>query len=350
MSSILPGFGKLTDQVQPDRFLKNILKRGTIPHALLFTGIEGTGKEDAAMKFAMACNCIGTSAANQPETSVPGNNNSADLPCGICRSCGKIFSGNHPDFLRVSPAGSIIKIAQIRDLCNTLAMRPYEAKVRVVLISCASTMNKEAANALLKVLEEPPDSTIFILTADQPSDLLPTIVSRCQHIRFSPYKRDDLVEILGNQYDLKGDVAEIYASMAGGSLKKALSISGKSDNEINWISRRTWIFSELDKLPGSSAASQLAFAEKLSGGKDLLKDSLEIMITYFRDLVIFKISPEKIFNRDRYEYIRNTSAAFSLQSLLAKIEAIQTAQKKIASNAAVRLTMDTLILKIARDI
>ena len=170
----MPGFDSIIDQERPIRILLSLLFHGTIPHALLFTGIEGVGKKTAAVALAMACNCRRPVAVE---------------PCGECAACRKIAAGAHPDILRVSPAGAMIKIDQIRELCQVLTMKPYEARVRVVIIADAHTLNPAAGNALLKMLEEPPARTVLILTAPQTGDLLPTIVSRCQHIRFKPIAR-----------------------------------------------------------------------------------------------------------------------------------------------------------------
>ena len=139
----MPGFGSIIDQKQPIQILTTLIKKGTIPHALLFTGIEGVGKLAAAMTFAMACNCT-TQLYNQKK--------SEDIsgPCDQCRSCKKIRSGNHPDIIHIKPSGHYIKIAQIRSLCQTLAMKPYEARLRVVIISDSQAMNPQAGNALLK--------------------------------------------------------------------------------------------------------------------------------------------------------------------------------------------------------
>jgi len=187
------GFESIIGQDRPIRILTAFLHKGTIPHALLFTGIEGVGKERAAVALAMAFNCAenrsGSDAAGvdlRRSDHADANRPFTIKPCGICKSCRKIDSDNHPDIIRLKPSGPFIKIDQIRALCQTLAMKPYEAGMRVVIISEAQAMNPAAGNALLKMLEEPPARTILILVAAHPSDLLPTIVSRCQHIRFNP--------------------------------------------------------------------------------------------------------------------------------------------------------------------
>ncbi|MBW2248732.1 MAG: hypothetical protein JRF62_16445, partial [Deltaproteobacteria bacterium] len=161
-------------QEQPIRLLTTLLQNGTIPHALLFIGIEGVGKRTAAMALAMACNCKAIKPEHFSERmkirsdgNIPSDQIKTISPCGRCNSCRKIESGNHPDIIVLNPSGPFIRIGQIRELCGTLAMKPYEARLRVVIISDAQTMNLSAGNALLKLLEEPPDRTILILTALQ---------------------------------------------------------------------------------------------------------------------------------------------------------------------------------------
>lgn len=188
--SCVAGFASIQDQEQPIRILSAFLHTGKMPHAMLFTGVDGIGKRSAATAFAMVCNCSGDKvsiAAEAPGAAgMPGDAVNVAASCGRCRSCRKIQVDSHPDIIRMEPAGQYIRIAQIRELLGTLAMKPYEAKLRVVIISDAHAMNPEAGNALLKILEEPPESTILILTASGTADLLPTIVSRCQQIRFNP--------------------------------------------------------------------------------------------------------------------------------------------------------------------
>jgi DNA polymerase-3 subunit delta' len=337
----VPGFGSIIDQEQPIQILTTFIKKGTIPHTLLFTGIEGVGKLAAAMTFAMACNCI-TQIQNEKKA----QNESG--PCDQCRSCKKINSGNHPDIIHIKPSGHFIKIAQIRSLCQTLAMKPYEARLRVVIISDAQAMNPEAGNALLKVLEEPPDHTILILITMQRSDLLPTIVSRCRHIRFSPISQKILEALLVQEKGVDPDEAIIIAAMANGSFTKAVSMS-----QTNWINKRNWLIKAIgldqpESLSSKPLALILAFAERLSQNREILLDSLEIIKSWLRDLVIYKYSPEKIINKDLADKIQYASQKVTVKSLLLQTEAIQSAQKNIQSNANLRLTLDVMATRLAR--
>ncbi len=327
------------------------LGRGTIPHAFIFSGIAGVGKKKTAIQFAMACNCSSRDIHPENVQATAFVTRNTDIrrvgPCGRCRSCRKISTGNHPDIVHLEPSGNHIRISQIRLLIHTLALKPYEADYRVVLLTDAHLMNPEAGNALLKMLEEPPPRTILILTVLQASDLLPTIVSRCQHIRFNPLSRKDLTGLLVANRKIEPELAEIISIMARGSYTKALDMIG-----TDWPERRRWLLtaSGLDRLHMEKSGSirhLLAFAEKLLQSRESVMDSLEIMKTWLRDLMIYPFSPEKIINQDLAATIQSAAGNAGYDMLSAKIEAIQSAQKQILANANVKLTLETMMLKLA---
>jgi DNA polymerase-3 subunit delta' len=347
------GFKSILGQEQPIRLLTTLLQNGTLPHALLFIGIEGVGKRTAAMALALACNCKAldpeqfTERMKIRDGNLPSDQIKTFSPCGRCNSCRKIESGNHPDIIVLNPSGPFIRIGQIRELCGTLAMKPYEARLRVVIISDAQTLNPSAGNALLKVLEEPPDRTMLILTTLQTSDLLPTIVSRCQHIRFYPVSRKNLESLLIQRYHANPDEAKTIAILANGSVSKAVSMIN-SINRINWISRRIWLINEVESLPAMSMGSRMAFAEKLSKQKEILAESLEVIKVWCRDLVICKYHPEKIINRDLTDRIQRASKNMKVTSLISKIDDVESAQKNIQANTNLRLTLEVLIMRLAK--
>jgi DNA polymerase-3 subunit delta' len=331
----VPGFESIIEQDLPVRILTTFLKYGTIPHALLFTGIEGVGKESTALAFAMACNCSGQdSDPGQPEP---------DIPCGHCKSCRKIETGNHPDIIRVTPSGPFIKISQIRSLCQTLALKPYEAKRRVVIITGAQGMNPAAGNAFLKMLEEPPLKTILILLATHTSDLLPTIVSRCQQIRFKPISREKLDSVLVDEHGIKPGEAMILATMAGGSISRALWM-----HRAQWVSRRNWLINEMEALTSGPVNRLLAFGEQLSKNKDSLQDSLEVMKSWLRDLVVSQMNAGRIINRDLIPEIQHVTQKMSVSALLDRIDTIQETQNAIHTGTNLRLAMEAMLLKLAR--
>ena len=332
----MPGFESIIDQERPVRILTTFLENGTIPHALLFTGIEGVGKESTAVTFAMACNCAGeTSNTIRQET---------NIPCGTCKPCLKIAAGSHPDIIRVKPSGPFIKIDQIRSLCQTIAMKPYEARRRVVIISDAQAMNPAAGNALLKMLEEPPARTILILLATHTSDLLPTIVSRCQQLRFKPISRRYLESVLVQMHGLAAGDAQIITTMADGSLSRALRM-----HRSHWINRRNWLINEMEALSTASINRLLAFGEQLSKNKNALQDSLEVMKAWLRDLVVGQLNPERIINQDLAPRIGRVSQQMSIDVLLDKIDTIQATQNDIQAGTNLRLALESMVLRLARN-
>ncbi|UCF91888.1 MAG: DNA polymerase III subunit delta' [Desulfobacterales bacterium] len=347
----MPGFASIIDQDRPLGILTTLLRNGTIPHALLFTGIEGVGKRAAALALAMACNCEQTKLRYQAEGEKIGFSNylrtpnhlAAIEPCGRCKSCRKIESGNHPDIIQINPSGPLIRIAQIRELCHTLAMKPYEARHRVVIIADAQTMNPAAGNALLKMLEEPPARTLLVLTTTRISDLLPTIVSRCQHLRFNPISSQNLEALLVAKHRLDPADAKAVAPMAHGSVSQALRLS-----RTNWINRRNWLIGEVETLSPRSAGRILALAERLSQDKESLPLALEMMKFWLRDLVIVRYDTAKIVNKDLTRQIQRRAQKNSVQSILSKIEAIEACQKAINANTNLRLTLETMLLELTK--
>ncbi|MCD6569493.1 MAG: DNA polymerase III subunit delta', partial [Deltaproteobacteria bacterium] len=166
--------------------LRAHITSGQMDHAYLFAGIQGLGKTLVAMEFFKAINCLKT----------PGD------PCDKCPSCIKAISGNHPDLIKLGvTSGNWIKVEDVRSVLEGIALRPFEARVRVVIIEPAELMNPASSNAILKTLEEPPGATIFILISHKPSLLLPTIISRCQAIRFTPIDAQTIHEMVQKGVD-----------------------------------------------------------------------------------------------------------------------------------------------------
>ncbi len=303
---------------------------------MLFTGMDGVGKRTAARIVAMALNCRDKGIS-------PGNS------CGRCQSCRQIMSGNHPDVPLIEPQGNLLRIDRIRALLSALTMKPFSAKHRVVIIGDAQAMNPEAANALLKMLEEPPANTILILTALQKSDLMPTIVSRCRHIRFSPLNPHDLVALLKKVPDIADDFAHTAASLSGGSFKKARQLAMPV-----WQDRRNWLIraSGLDQprppgADGPAMAMALAFAAQLTRKKDQVQDLLEILKTWIRDLSIWPYNPDLVINSDHKKTLASVRAGLDDRQLLAMWQAVEKAQKDIAAKANLRLTVDVMALGLA---
>ena len=346
----MPGFDSIVDQESVVRRLSKINRKGNIPHALLFTGLEGVGKRKTAKVFAMACNCMHNDRppyGSDDETTAPSVKAvCAAFPCGECRACRKIDAEIHPDIIFIQPQKGTIKISQIRDLCHMLSMKPYEAKQRVVIITEAHTMNPEAGNALLKMLEEPPGRTLLILTAPHSRNILPTIISRCQHVRFKPISQQTLTSLLIDEYGFHSEEAEILGALANGSMTKARSLV-----ETEWLSQRNWILSVLGYEKTNDTGLEeldlsLAFSERIARQKDKIPDVLDIFMAWFRDLMIYPLAPEKIINKDLVDHLHSISGHMDTCSVLSKFETVQKAREMIDGNANPRLTLDVMMTRL----
>ncbi|MEJ2729732.1 MAG: DNA polymerase III subunit delta' [Deltaproteobacteria bacterium] len=348
---MVPGFELLINQEQPIRLLTTLLRNRTLPHALLFTGTEGVGKEATAVALAMACNCRrelpefkAEDRSGQDPVNSSGEINLTTMgACGVCKSCRKIAAGNHPDIIHVQPSGPFIKIDQIRALLQTLAMKPYEATTRLAIISGAQAMNMAASNALLKILEEPPSRSMLVLTATRKSDLLPTIVSRCQNVGFNPIPKEKIAQWLKDEHGLEQQSAEIIAAMANGSFSRAKMMVNN-----NWLQLRKWVIAEMDHLSLEPIDRLFALAERLSREKETIAQSLEIIKVWFRDLIISRYDGAKIINRDVADKIERASRKNHLPDLLSKVDVVQKTQTRLAANTNLRLTLECLLIQLAQ--
>jgi DNA polymerase-3 subunit delta' len=336
---IVPGFDSIIGQQNPIRLLKTFLSNGTLPHALLFTGIEGIGKRLAAREVALALNCLSPRA-------VKGDQFLSSQACGMCTTCRQIVSKSHPDVHLIEPQGNLLRIDQIRKLIQTLAMKPFSARHRVAVIAQAQAMNMEAANALLKILEEPPEHTTLILTAQHRSELLPTIVSRCRQIAFNPLSSTDLKTLLADKLSSDPSRMNTVVAMAGGSFTMAQKLANN-----DWQKQRNWVIraAGLD-IPGElnerTVTSALAFSAQLAQQKESVQELLNMLKSWIRDLSIRPYQPQQIINRDRESQIDALRSRVNETQLLALWETVEIAQKDIAARANLRLTLDIMALRM----
>jgi DNA polymerase-3 subunit delta' len=184
---------------------------------------------------------------------------------------------------------------------------------------------------------------MLVLIATRKSDLLPTIVSRCQHVGFNPISKEKIASWLKQKHGLEQQAADILAAMANGSFSRARMMI-----KDNWQQRRKWVIDEMDRLSLQPIAYLFALAEKLSGEKEALAESLEIIKVWFRDLIINQYDAGKIINRDIADKIENASQKNNLPDLLSKVDAVQKTQNRLAANTNLRLTMESLLIQLAQ--
>jgi len=208
---IVRNLEEILNQDPAVNLLKSALKKNRIAHAYLFTGPSGVGKKTTAKAFIYHLFCH--------------INN--DAPCGECLSCKKLDKEIHPDVIRISPEKRDIRIDTVREIERFIRFRPLEAAYKVIIIQQAEKLNPEAGNALLKSLEEPPSYVIFILITENPTQLLPTILSRSQIVKFRPLSEKTIKDFLIKYAQYDEVMAQTLAELSLGSLGRALEIAEK---------------------------------------------------------------------------------------------------------------------------
>jgi len=246
------------------------------------------GKEKAARAFAAALLC---------------RNPGEDGACGSCHDCRLLASGAHPNFLFIAPETQFLKIDEIRALREELSLKAFSDRPRVAILCPADRMTPQAANALLKTLEEPPAGAHLILVAHRTSVLMPTIVSRCQRIPFFPLAAGDVAGILSRHPDADGEhprpVVLLAARVSGGSPGRALSLLPELAEE-----RETW----LALLAGLSPAAALKLAESWKGEGDT-PGRLAAPLSLLRDLSLLSSGGvADIMNEDLGEALASVAA------------------------------------------
>lgn len=209
------------------RILRFALQRNRLPHALLFSGPDAVGKRLLAKHLALALNCTKSGPADW---------------CGTCAQCRLIVLGNHPDVYFIAPDGQFIKIEQVRYLIREAYFMPFQGRFKVFVLDEAHRLHPAAANALLKILEEPPLSSKLVLVTPQSHALLPTIRSRCQALRFSPLREPEIERILREHYGLDAQEASLRAGLAEGSVGRAIALDLKRQE---FLSKSAALFLEM---------------------------------------------------------------------------------------------------------
>lgn len=309
-------FAGIIGQDKAKKLLHRAVEQNRLGHAFLFKGPMGVGKKTFARTFAAALNCQKTEGYE---------------PCGLCPSCRKLRSGSHPDFIVIEPEGAAIKINQVRELKKTLAFPPFEAKIRVALLCEIHTMRREAANSLLKTLEEPPGQTMLILTADEAGVILPTILSRCQTVPFFPLPQKEVAKILAQEAGIAPEGAATLAAMAEGSLGRARLLLAK-----DLLGLRREIIDNLLRLePDTPAAVQTLaeLAESAARLKEDLSELLELLTTWLHDLLLFGHGASgSIINHDLSPTFPAACRRWSGGQLSERLRLLDTARKQLARN------------------
>jgi DNA polymerase-3 subunit delta' len=342
-------FDQLIGNERVKQLLKRILAARRVPGAMLFSGEDGIGKKLFALEIAQALNC-------KSPHGVEG--------CGQCPSCVRISKFNypqssesedwkgiiwtdHPDVGMVVAPKRVLLVEQMRLIEREANYRPYEGRARVFLIDDAEKLNESSANALLKVLEEPPHTSHIVLLTSRPDMLLPTIRSRCQMIRFSPLSPKEIeTYLLQNKIATAGE-ARIRARVARGSLGR--SIAGGFDDYLDY---REEMMAVLKALAVSDDRIQLLrSAEEFNDArhKDDYEPRLDILEALIRDawMLSLQAPPDSIVNEDLLSQLQQIGERLDSRRPASWISQIEEMREQLCVNINRKAATDSLFLTMA---
>lgn len=322
-------FKDIKGQAQAIKILQKEITTSSISGAYLFTGPAGVGKTLTALTFAKALNCKKEKMDS----------------CDECSSCQKIEHHNHPDVRIIAPENGSIKIEQIRDLKREISYKLYEGRKKVWIIDEADKFGLAAANSILKILEEPPPQTVLILTSQTKEGLLPTILSRCEIIRFFPLPLQEIEKIIAQQLPQDSDKIHILAKLAQGSVKEALHLI----KEENTLKIREELLNALWKNMNLEEIFKLA-AQWANCKEKELQRFFDMILFWFRDILILGQGGEKwLINYDKVEELAREKDKYSVKEIKKIMETIEKARYYLRSNVNQKLVLESLWLNLKEN-
>ena len=315
------GFDSIIGHEKQKNILLSLLEKERLPHAFLFSGPEGIGKKKVVLEFAKHILC------------------DKGFACGVCRPCIKIDRGSHPDILQVGNEESI-GIEQSRNISKEVYEYPYESQRRIIIIDNAERMTREAKNALLKTLEEPPLFNIFFLITPSERDIPLTIRSRCMRLVFSPLYREQLKEYFKGTLLVDNEKAELLSHISHGSIGSGLFWT----MEENFSLRRK--IAELVLGKNKSFLRASVIAEKVAKNQREMTMFLSFILSLYRDVYCVRECGDAlmIVNKDIRELLEWEK--INLVRINTSIQRIEHAINLLRYNVNKWLVFENLMLRL----
>ena len=318
--------------------LEHSLRTANLAHAYLLVGAPNIGKMTLALDLAKAVNC-----------------QQGELPCGECQSCQRIANGKHADIKIISvnsakDSGEVkpraeISIDDIKELQHSASLPPYEGKCKVFIIDSAEYLSSEAANRLLKIIEEPPPQVMILLLTAEELRLLPTVVSRCQRIELKPMSSEETERTLIESHGIDSDRARLLARLSRGCLGWALRVSV----DDSYLAQRTQRLTEMSSLLGAGWEERFSYAARLATDRRSAEETIKLWLVWWRDVMLAKCSSKHaITNVDHISVFEKWAQVLSLLEIRNFIKSLQESLNRIAVNANLRLAFEILMLDMPK--
>jgi DNA polymerase-3 subunit delta' len=320
----------LYDQVAGQEEVKTSLIRSInndqVSHCYIFEGPKGMGKYELAMVFAQSLFC---------------ENFDSD-PCNRCPSCIKVNSGNHPDLHIINNSETTIKREEIDSLVESICIKPYESKKKVYIIKAADKMTPQASNTFLKTLEEPSGDAVVILLTTNENLLLPTVMSRCQTVKFRNVSKEKIKKYLKENYHTEDTLSDLAAEYSKGILNKAVNIVNGNDDILK---QREEVIKLFDNIVNSDSELIYELESYFEENKDSIDTIIEIIMIWIRDCMFAQNNMDDlVLNKDFKQLAKAHGQLMESSNNL--IELMQYTSNNIKSNVNYKLSIDNMLLKI----
>lgn len=314
--------------------LERALASDQARHAYLFTGPAGVGKTTLALAFARALLC---------QRRAPGQGDA----CGECASCRKVAHNSHPDLTIIEPLTvdgkqkHWITVDQLRDAERFATITPHESNHRVIIIPAMARVREATANTLLKTLEEPPPGVTLLLIATETSEVLPTILSRCQHVSLGPIAPEVISQALRERWDVEAAEAERLAGLANGALGWAVRAHERPDV----AQAREETLERIASLAAAPVDERMRVAATLGSDNASARATLELWALWWRDVTLAACGASRLLTSgEPRRAAERLGRATSPETARLFLEALLAAQSSLDVNANPRLLMENLAL------
>lgn len=339
--------------------LSRSIARDSLPPSLIFSGPSGVGKRRAATAVAQALNCLAPVKGGRPadladDNGEPGVSLAFDA-CGACSSCRRIERGTHPDVILIEPDEKLsIKVEPIREVIRKAAYRPFDGRRRVVIVEPADALEPFAQNALLKILEEPPSASVFVLVTAQPDVLLPTVRSRCPQMRFGRLEPAEIAGVLVARHGVAEEDARALAAVVDGSLGRALEIGAGDFAEVRGaaygVLRDAAVLRDPHKRLDSAYAlgRKRPAADSAGNERDDLAVHLRALGSLLRDIAVLSARGHEraLANVDLGPSLENLARSYGRERAVRAFAAVDRALGALERNASPKIVIDWLALHV----